>query len=298
MRIFQRALAALALSLAATSTGLAEDLPQPFADSSRLVVVGGALLETVFALGEGSRVVARDSTGLYPPEAASLPDVGYMRALSPEGVLAQNPSALLIAEGSGPPEALAVLEHGSVPAIEVPESFSPAGVVAKVRHVGAALGVSDKAEALIAALEAQMGEAEALTRDIPEAERQKVLFVISAADGRIRAAGSGTAGGSIIGLAGGINPLADTQGYQTLTDEAILAAAPDAVVMMSNGGLGDFSADLAANTALAQSPAIRNGRILKFDGAMLLGFGPRTPEAIHALAAALYPDRVAAKCPS
>lgn len=295
MRIFQRALATLALSLAATSTGLAEDLPQPFADSSRLVVVGGALLETVFALGEGGRVVARDSTGLYPPEAASLPDVGYMRALSPEGVLAQNPSALLIAEGSGPPEALAVLEHGSVPAVEVPESFSPAGVIAKVRHVGAALGVSDKAEALIATLEAEMGEAEALTRDIPEAERQKVLFVISAADGRIRAAGSGTAGGSIIGLAGGINPLADTQGYQTLTDEAILAAAPDAVVMMSNGGLGDFSADLAANTALAQSPAIRNGRILKFDGAMLLGFGPRTPEAIHALAAALYPDRVAAK---
>jgi iron complex transport system substrate-binding protein len=295
MRIFQRALVALALSLAASGTGLAEDLPQPFADSSRLVVVGGALLETVFALGEGGRVVARDSTGLYPPEAASLPDVGYMRALSPEGVLAQNPSALLIAEGSGPPEALAVLEHGSVPAIEVPESFSPAGVIAKVRHVGAALGVSDKAEALIATLEAQMGEAEALTRDIPEAERQKVLFVISAADGRIRAAGSGTAGGSIIGLAGGINPLADTQGYQTLTDEAILAAAPDAVVMMSNGGLGDFSADLAANTALAQSPAIRNGRILKFDGAMLLGFGPRTPEAIHALAAALYPDLVAAK---
>lgn len=295
MRIFQRTLAALALSLAATSTGLAEDLPQPFADSSRLVVVGGALLETVFALGEGGRVVARDSTGLYPPEAASLPDVGYMRALSPEGVLAQNPSALLIAEGSGPPEALAVLQHGSVPAIEVPESFSPAGVIAKVRHVGAALGVPDKAEALIATLEAQMGEAEALTRDIPEAERQKVLFVISAADGRIRAAGSGTAGGSIIALAGGINPLAETQGYQTLTDEAILAAAPDAVVMMSNGGLGDFSADLAANTALAQSPAIRNGRILKFDGAMLLGFGPRTPQAIHALAAALYPDRVAAK---
>lgn len=294
MRILQRALVALAFSLAAGGTGFAQELPQPFPDSSRLVVVGGSLLETVFALGEGSRVVARDSTGLYPPEATSLPDVGYMRALSPEGVLAQNPSALLIAEGSGPPEALAVLEHGSVPAIEVPEGFSPAGVLAKVRYVGAALGIPDKAEALADTLDAQMSAAEVLTRDIPDAERQKVLFVISAADGRIRAAGSGTAGGSIIGLAGGINPLADTQGYQTLTDEALLAAAPDAVVMMSNGGLGDFSADLAANTALAQSPAIRNGRILKFDGAMLLGFGPRTAEAIRSLALALYPDRVGA----
>lgn len=295
MHVFARPLAALAISILSATAPLAQDLPTPFPDSSRLIVVGGALLETVFALGEGGRVVARDSTGLYPPEATALPDVGYMRALSPEGVLAQNPSALLIAEGSGPPEALAVIEGGSVPAIEVPEGFSPAGVLDKVRYVGAALGVTDRADALVKTLDAQMTAALALTRDIPDAERQTVLFIISAADGRIRAAGSGTAGGSIIGLAGGINPLAEAHGYQTLTDEALLAAAPDAVVMMSNGGAGDFSADLAANTALAQSPAIRNGRILKFDGALLLGFGPRTAEAIHDLAAALYPDRVAAQ---
>lgn len=285
---------ALLAAILLTSPTLAQDLPPPFADSTRLVVVGGSLLETVFALGEGSRVVARDSTGLYPPEAASLPDVGYMRALSPEGVLAQNPSALLIAEGSGPPEALDVLESGSIPAIEVPEGYSPAGVLAKVHIVGAALGVTDAAEALATRLEADMNAAEALTANIPAAERLKVLFVISAADGRIRAAGSGTAAGSIIGLAGGINPLADTTGYRTLTDEALLAAAPDAILMMSNGANGDFSADLEANAALAVSPAIVNDRILKFDGALLLGFGPRTAEAIRALATALYPQRIAA----
>ena len=55
-------------------------------DTSKLVTIGGAVTEIVYALGEGDRLVARDSTSMYPEEALKLPDVGYMRALSPEGV--------------------------------------------------------------------------------------------------------------------------------------------------------------------------------------------------------------------
>eukprot|EP01136_Pigoraptor_vietnamica_P006278 Opistho-1_new@39030 len=68
----------------------------PFADPSRVAVIGGSLLEIVYALGEEGKVVVRDTTGIFPPEAMALPDVGYMRALSPEGVLSVNPSALLV----------------------------------------------------------------------------------------------------------------------------------------------------------------------------------------------------------
>jgi iron complex transport system substrate-binding protein len=284
---------ALVAFTALSSPSLAQEPVQPFADASRVVAVGGSLLEVVYALGEEKRLVARDSTGVYPPEAQALPDVGYMRALSPEGVLAVNPTALLVVEGSGPPEALEVLSKGSVPYVTVPEDFSHAGILAKVRAVGAALGVPDKAEALAAELDTELNAAEEATSAIPADERQRVLFVISAQDGKIRAAGSHTAANGIIILAGGINPLADMQGYQTLSDEALLTANPDVVLMMSNGGLGDFSADLAANPALAASPALTNGRILKLDGAYLLGFGPRTPAAILELASDLYGDRIA-----
>src|SRR5690606_5456360 len=150
---------------------LAQDEVTPFADSSRLVVIGGSLLEIVYALGEEEKLVARDTTGVYPPEAAALPDVGYMRALSPEGVLAVNPSALLVVEGSGPPETLDVLSKGSVPYVTVPDGYSHEGVLAKVRTVGTALGVEDKAEALATELDQQMQAAEAATRDIPDTER-------------------------------------------------------------------------------------------------------------------------------
>ena len=288
---FPRFLLTLAALGGLAGPGLAAEIT-PFADPSRVAVIGGSLLEIVYALGEEGRVVARDSTGIFPPEATALPDVGYMRTLSPEGVLSVNPSALLVVEGSGPPEALDVLSKGSIPYVTVPEDFGHQGILAKVRAVGQALGVTDKAEALAATLDADLKTAEAATSDIPDLERKRVLFVISVQEGKIRAAGSGTAADGIITLAGGINPLAEMQGYQTLSDEALITANPDYVVMMQNSGAGDFSADLAANAALAASPALQQGHLLKVDGAFMLGFGPRTPKAILTLAHELYGDRV------
>lgn len=274
------ALAPLQPALAQTTTVLP--------DTSRIVVIGGSLLEIVYALGEEGKLVARDSTGLYPPQSRALPDVGYMRALSPEGVLSVGPTGLLLIEGSGPPEALDVLAKGAIPAVTVPESYSAEGILTKIRAVGTALGLPERAETLAASVATELAAAEAVTRDIPAEQRRKVLFIISMADGKVRAAGGGTAADSMITLSGGINPLHGMHGYQTLTDEAILEAAPDAILMMSNGGEGDFSAQFASNPALAATPAVRDNRIIKLDGAYLLGFGPRTPAAIRDVASALY----------
>ncbi len=292
MRPIRTSLLALAAVAGFALPALAQEEVTPFADPSRLVVIGGSLLEIVYALGEEEKLVARDTTGVYPPEAAALPDVGYMRTLSPEGVLAVNPSALLVVEGSGPPETLDVLSKGSVPYVTVPDDFSHEGVLTKVQTVGQALGVDDKAMALATELDQQMRAAEAATKDIPDAERQKVLFVISVQDGKIRAAGTGTAANGIIELAGGVNPLAEMHGYQTLSDEAILTANPDVVLYMNNTGATGFEDSLKSNAALVATPAVSNGRIIEIDGAFLLGFGPRTPAAILDLAERLYGDKV------
>ena len=56
-------------------------------EASRIVAIGGSVTEIVYALGEQERLVGRDSTSIYPEEALALPDVGYVRALSAEGVL-------------------------------------------------------------------------------------------------------------------------------------------------------------------------------------------------------------------
>ena len=79
--------------------------------AARIVSVGGAVTEILYALGKEQAIVGIDTTSLYPPQAQKeKPSVGYMRQLSAEGVLGLRPSMILAIEGSGPRETLAVLE--------------------------------------------------------------------------------------------------------------------------------------------------------------------------------------------
>lgn len=279
------AMAAAALGLASTLALGAEVQAVP--DARRVVAVGGSVLEIVYALGEQARLVGRDSTGLYPPEAMSLPDVGYMRALSPEGVLSVNPDAILMLDGSGPREAVDVLKKAAVPVVTVPESFDKAGIVAKIETVGRALGVEAKAVELAARVDADIeaASAAAAAHDI----KKRVLFVLSMQGGRLLASGSGTAAAGIVELAGAVNAVEGFSGYKQLSDEAVYAARPDVVLMMDRGGDHGATADeLFAHPALAGTPAGEAKALIRMDGAYLLGFGPRTADAVRDLAAALY----------
>lgn len=277
--------ALLTLSLG-LSSAVAQDL-KPFADTSRLVSIGGSLTEIIFALGEEGKLVARDQTALYPEAVMKLPDVGYMRQLAPEGVLSVSPSALLVIEGSGPPEALEVLSHAGVEYQTVPESYSADGVVVKIRAVGQALGVVDKAEKLALEIEQQFAHLAARTDAVTAPKR--VLFILSAEGGKIQASGTGTAADGIIALAGGVNAIDEYSGYKALTEEAIIDAAPDVILMMDRGGdHGASDADLKANPAIALTPAGQNDAFYRIEGAYLLGFGPRTAAAAGEVADLLY----------
>ena len=260
-------------------------------DTSRVVTVGGSLTEIVYALGEEGRLVARDSTSVFPEEATALPDVGYMRALSPEGVLSIDPSVIVLLEGSGPPEALEVLRKASVPLVTVPEKFDRAGILEKIAIVGDVLDVEDKAAKLADEVAAEIDAAQAATAGIEA--RRKVLFVLSLQGGRVLASGSETAADGIIAMAGGVNAVTAYTGYKQISDEAVIEAAPDVVLVMDRGGDLEIQADeVLAHPALAATPAAANRKVVRMDGAFLLGFGPRTAAAARELAFELYGDAV------
>ncbi len=272
------------------SVALAEEGLEVFKDTSRIASVGGSITEIVYALGEQDKLVARDSTSVYPEAALTLPDVGYMRQLSPEGVLSVNPSGLLVLEGSGPKEAIDVLKKASVPFITVPETHDHAGILEKIRVVGKAFDADEKAAELAAAVDADLTASEKLTAGV--AEKKRVLFVMSLQGGKILAAGSHTAANGIIELAGGVNAVEGYSGYKQLSDEAAILAKPDIVLMMDRGGQGVTDTDLFAHPAIASTPAGQAKRVIRKDGAYLLGFGPRTAAAIRELATELYGDQI------
>ena len=106
------------------------------------------------------------------------------------------------------------------------------------------------------------------------------------------AGGEGTEAEGIIRLAGGVNAATGFSGYKPMTDEAVLQAAPDVILMMDREGDLAINNDMVmAHPALSQTPAAKAGRILRMDGLLLLGFGPRTPQAAADLHALLYPGQ-------
>ena len=274
-----RVLSALLLALMAA--------PVRAEDGQRIVTLGGSVTEIAVALGAGDRLVARDTTSNWPESVLALPDVGYIRALSPEGVLSVSPD-LIIAEGdAGPVEAVDVLKAAGVHFLLMPEAASADALPAKIIAVGDALGLPDQAAALSAQVKSGLSDATARAATVPT--KSRALFILSLQGGRVMAGGEGTEAEGIITLAGAENAGTGFQGYKQMTDEAVIAAAPDVIVVMDReGDLAIMDADILAHPALAETPAGKSGRIIRMDGMLLLGFGPRTPDAARQLFDAIY----------
>ncbi len=275
----------VALGMAAGSAGAQQT------EQADVLSIGGSVTEIVMALGQGHRLKARDSTSTYPPAVADLPDVGYMRALSPEGVLSVGPALILSEEGAGPVEAVEVIRAADVDFVEVPDAYDASGIMNKITIVGAALGVPDRAAKLADTVGADLRTAATLAESWTGA-RKRVLFVLSTQGGKITASGTGTAADAIIRLAGGVNAVTDFTGYRQLSDESLGLAAPDLILMMDRSG--DHAAtvdDLFAMPAMQLTPAADSQALVRMDGLLMLGFGPRTAQAVTRLNHALYGER-------
>ncbi|MEP3439915.1 MAG: ABC transporter substrate-binding protein [Sulfitobacter sp.] len=274
---------ALALAIGALpSIGKGEE-----AQAEKVLALGGSVTEIVYALGQQDRLVARDSTSTYPQEANDLPDVGYMRALSSEGVLSVAPELILSEEGAGPPETIAALQAAAIPFVTIPDKYSAEGVVAKITAVGQALDAQKAAEELAAQITTDFAQAEARMAEVEHPKR--VLFILSTQGGRILASGTGTAAHGIIEMAGAVNAVTAFEGYKPLTDEAVALAAPDVILMMDRSD--DHGADddaLFAMAPIITTAAAQTRSVVRMDGLYLLGFGPRTAQAALDLNAALY----------
>jgi iron complex transport system substrate-binding protein len=270
--------------------------PQPI-DSSRIVSIGGAVTETIYALGLEGRIVGVDTTSLYPPEALKrAPNVGYMRALSAEGILSLKPTWVMAIDGSGPPAALKLVSDAGVPLTMIHDDPTADGVAAKIETIGKLLGAKEKAVALANETRARFALVEHMRPQTPKPPR--VLFILSLQNGRPMVGGRGTAADSIIRLAGGANAADTIDGYKPMTDEGVIAAAPDVVLKMNTGNMVGNPDDIFSLPAFAATPAAAKRVLIGMDGLYLLGFGPRSPDAVRELMAALYPDRTLPTLPT
>lgn len=280
-------------TLVGTGAGHAADEAAPGTvrpnDTTRIISIGGDVTEIIYALGYGDKVIAVDTTSQYPPEALKdKKSVGYLRALSSEGVLALNPTAIIASAAAGPPEVIKALKSSSVSYVEIGNDTSPEGVVDKINAVAKVFGAEKAGEEIT---QRTMDDFAALAEARKSIDKpRRVLFVLTAQNGRAIVGGSGTSADAILKLAGAENAAASFNGFKPLVDEAIIELAPDFILLMRRGDGNDGHQDILALKGVSSTPAGRENRIITMDGPYLLEFGPRSPAAAHELMASLYPD--------
>jgi iron complex transport system substrate-binding protein len=266
-------------------------------DSGRIVSIGGAITEILYALGLQKRIVAIDSTSFFPPQALQeKPNVGYMRALSSEGVLGLAPSLILASEGAGPKETLAVLQAASVPFVLVADHFTGDGILDKVRIVAAATEAEAGGQCLGKAIRADLDALANLRQHVDNPVR--VLFLLSFMNGRPMVAGRTTAADGVIRMAGAVNAVTEFEGYKLVSDEAVIAARPDVVLAIQRDSHPLDANTVFSHPAFMTTPAAARQSFVSMGGLYLLGFGPRTALAARDLATSLYPALSVDKFPS
>jgi iron complex transport system substrate-binding protein len=259
-------------------------------DISNVATLGGVFTETAYALGAQDHIGAIDASSFYPPEALDeKPNFGYYRFLSAEPVLAQDPSLIIGNEETGPPEVVQQLRDAGVPILLLPDNNDVQAARDLIETLGRIFDKEDEAAALIEQLDADVAAAQEL---VDQAETSpRVLFVLQPPEAPMLVSGGISAAGNMISLAGGSHVFPGFRGYIPMTPEGIVESAPEVILTTeaSVERLGGWDA-VMEHPGIGQTPAAENDRVYAMEDLYLMGFGPRTGQAIADLALLLHPE--------
>ncbi len=250
-------------------------------DTTRIVSLGGDVTELIYELGLGDSLVGIDVTTVGPPAAMGLPSVGIARFLAPEGVLAVTPTLVLADTDTEPATALDQIRATGVPVVvfETPATFEE--YFAKIADLAAVLDVSSEGQQLIERLQEEINQVTETVLDREQTPRALYLYVRG--PGTLLLFGEGMTTHALIQGAGAVDVGTESgvTGYINVTPEALVAAAPDVIIVPSEG-LGEIGGidGLLKIPGIAETPARKNRAILDYPQGDFLTMGPRVPASL------------------
>ncbi|MBI2422596.1 MAG: ABC transporter substrate-binding protein [Candidatus Hydrogenedentes bacterium] len=249
------------------------------------------LTETVFALGQGKRVVAVGKFDDYPLAVSLLPDVGGYLDPDLEAIGLLNPALLIV-----PGDHRKVSEYAAlntIPVLNV-NMDSLATIDAGIATIGEALGAVKQADALRQQVKSEVEAMRAAVGDRPPV---RVLIVTSRERGQLDnlfTVGKESFVSEMVELAGGQNIFGDqATGYFEASKETMVMAAPEAIIefhagkTMTSNQKQAFYDDWMAFTDV---PAVKNGRIYLIQESHALRPGPRVVDIARIVARSLHAD--------
>ena len=246
---------------------------------TRIVSLDPASTEILLALGEARYLVGVDNDSLYylPPPynytvrelvsngtAANIgstysgPDISEILALDPQLVVGT--------AGWGYNNYIAqVLSQYGIPVLLLPSTQSLSDIYRSIVMVGEATGAVQEAVELVENISSQVQAVEAALRGAAPVNVTVILWV-----NPTYAAGGGTFINDLITLAGGENVFSNFSGWPVVSAEELLAANPQVIILMSNGGLFNASS-LESWLSSEVGPAYRDVAAFRYGRVYVIG---------------------------
>lgn len=252
--------------------------------TQRIVSLNGALTAAICELGHGDELVGRDVTSTYPKWVEdSVKNLGHVRTISVEGILALNPTLIVASASDMNPKIEKKLKASGIDYKLFERTFSVEGSKKLIKEVATLIG-SDKTPQIVSKIDQQLAKRKSFGK------QPKVLFIYARGAGTMMVAGKETSMASMIEIAGGENAAKGISGFKPLTAEALLSINPD-VFLFFESGLGSLGGmqGLLKVPGVAETNAGKNKAVITIEGGLLSNFGPRVGKGALVLNQALAP---------
>lgn len=250
---------------------------------TRIVSLAPNLTEIVYAVGAGNRLVGDTEYCDYPAEAKQVAKIGDTMHPSIERIIALRPEVVLVSTASQLEVFTKQLDEQRI-AVFVTNPRSLEEVFHSIETLGELFGTRDQASVVVADLRKR---AVTLEGAIKQVKPLKVFYQVSGEP--LYTIGREAYLTDLVRRAGGVSVTADVPGaFPRFSDEAALAARPDAIVLPTGGSMGAANSTVA--TPLKNSPAVLSNRIYKINDDHLSRPGPRLLDGLEEMARALHPE--------
>jgi iron complex transport system substrate-binding protein len=249
----------------------------------RIVSLAPNLTEIVYAVGAGDHLVGRTRYCDYPLEVKNVAEIGDTMTPSIERIIALKPQVVLVSTASQLEAFTKQLEQQKI-AVYVTNPRSLDEVFRSITTLGDLFGTHDRAGKLAADLRRR---ADAVTAAVGSTKPITVFYQVS--NEPLYTIGRESYLTDLVRRAGGVSVTADVaSAFPRFSDEAALAARPEAIVLPTGGSMGTANSTVAAS--LKNSPAALNNRVYKINEDHLQRPGPRLVDGLEEMARALHPE--------
>ncbi len=246
----------------------------------RVVSLNPATTEIIFAIGAGDRLVGRTHWDLYPAAAGKVPDLGSGIRPNVEAVLGARPDLVLLYASIDNRPAAARLHAAGIKTLSLKIDHI-ADFHRAVRLIGRLLGDSAQASTVADSVQRTLDRVRSATAGLPT---PTVFWHIW--DAPLITIGRGSYMNELVEIAGGRNVYANMPDVSpTVGIEDVLRRNPEYIITGPEG-----STKIQSDARWSIAPAVKGGRILVADTALVGRPAVRLGEAAIQLATLLHPD--------